>query len=96
MRSLAKARGLDLAIQATSDDQFAERLPTADVVFIGPHLADRFDALSSQVRDAGAAAPALLPANAFGPSGAEQALDAAITLLASRGTAAQTEGTPRG
>ena len=95
MRALAASRGLALAVKATSDDQLGELLPTADVVLVGPHLADRFESLRTSAEDTGALA-ALLPADAFAPSGAERALDAAINLLASRGTAPLTEGTPRG
>jgi len=80
MRSLARGRGLELSITAASDTELDDHLAFLDVLLVGPHLAPQYAALSTRATDAGAAA-FLLPSTAFGPGGAEAALESALELL---------------
>lgn len=82
MRTLAKQRGLDLVIAASSDTELRPRLHTTHVLLVGPHLEPSFAALRDEAAAFGIPA-ALLPQNAFGPGGAEHALDLVSTLVAS-------------
>lgn len=96
LRALTKTRGLDLSFEAASDSDVAARLLHTDLLLIGPHLAERFDSLRAAAAENGATA-VLLPENVFGPTGAELALDQALSALASRpGSPTPTEGVPRG
>ena len=92
MRALAKARGIELVVEAASDADVTARLTRADVLLVGPHLESTFEALRSDAADVGVPA-LLLPADSFGPTGAERALDSTLALLA---TDPLTEGTARG
>lgn len=76
MRTLATSRAIEVDIQAASDDDLDARLPFTDIVLIGAHLASSFDLLAARAAEHGVAA-ALLPANVFGPAGAELALELA-------------------
>ena len=80
LRSLAKSRGFELAAQAASTSDLRPYLHTSTVLLVGPHLADSFAALSAEAAEFGVPA-ALLPPTAFGPSGAEQALDLVESLV---------------
>jgi len=80
LRSLAKSRGFDLAVQAASSSDLRPYLHTSTVLLVGPHLADSFATLSAEAEVFGVPA-ALLPPTAFGPSGAERALDIVETLV---------------
>ena len=80
LRSLAKERGFELAVQAASTSDLRPYLHTSTVLLVGPHLADSFAALAAEAAEFGVPA-ALLPPTAFGPSGAEQALDLVETLV---------------
>jgi PTS system cellobiose-specific IIB component len=93
MRALAKARGLSLGIEAASDDDITDRLTRADVLLVGPHLEAAFDTLQRQSVELGVLA-VLLPADSFGPTGAERAHDSTLELLAE--LKPMTEGSPRG
>jgi cellobiose PTS system EIIB component len=80
LRSMAKARGLDLATQAASSSDLRPYLHTSTVLLVGPHLSDSFATLEAEAAAFGVPA-ALLPPTAFGPSGAEQALDLVESLV---------------
>ena len=80
LRSLAKSRGIELSTQAASSSDLRPYLHTSTVLLVGPHLADFFETLAAEASEFGVPA-ALLPASAFGPSGAEQALDIVASLV---------------
>ncbi len=87
LRSLATARGLEVAARAVSVADLPAQLHDATVLLVGPHLEAGFAALRDQAAEH--LVPAgLLPATAFGPSGASDALEQALRLLH-----ATTEGT---
>jgi len=79
MRTLATSRGLQITVDAASDDDLDARLPFSDVVLVGAHLESSFDVLRARAAQHDVAA-ALLPANLFGPAGAEAALELASGL----------------
>ncbi|MCU1470035.1 MAG: hypothetical protein JWQ39_1184 [Glaciihabitans sp.] len=80
MRSLLTERGLDFTARAASNLDLDSRLGDARVLLVGPHLASTFSEL--QAAAAVHAVPAaLLPSSAFGPTGALDALDLAMSLL---------------
>lgn len=80
MRSLAKQRGLDVRVTASSTEGLASLLPTADVLLVGPHLAAGYDDLAAAAAAHGVPV-ALLPETAFGADGAQQAVDIAASLV---------------
>jgi len=80
MRSLAKSRGLALTAQAAGTSDLRPFLHTSSVLLVGPHLADSFATLQAEAAVFGVPA-ALLPPTAFGPGGAEQALDIVDSLV---------------
>lgn len=82
LRTLASSRGVELTVEAASDADVAARLAGIDVLLVGPHLEASFDSLRSAAEEFGVVT-ALLPENAFGPTGAEAALDHSLSLLAS-------------
>ena len=80
IRKLASQRGLDLTAKAASTEDVAARLPEAGLLLVGPHLEASFADLERQASDHHVPA-SLLPSTAFGPTGAEDALARAISLL---------------
>jgi cellobiose PTS system EIIB component len=80
MRALAVERGLDVTARAASNLDLGSRLADARVLLVGPHLEATFDQLSAEAARYSVPA-ALLPATAFGPQGAADALDQAVALL---------------
>ncbi len=80
LRSLAANRGLDLDFVATSDSELRTRLHTASVVLVGPHLFGSFADIEAEAALFGVPT-ALLPSTAFGPGGAEQAIDIVHSLV---------------
>jgi len=91
LRMLATERGLDITARAASNLDLASHLPDARVLLVGPHLESSFTELAAEA--AGREVPAgLLPATAYGPQGASDALDQALALLATTSTPT-TEGT---
>jgi len=80
MRTLAAARSLPVTVEAISQQDVSRRLPSASVLLVGPHLEPSFDSLVYQATHAGISA-VLLPADIFGASGAETALNLASGLL---------------
>lgn len=80
LRSLAKSRGLELLATPASTSDLRAHLHTSTVLLVGPHLADSFATLSAEAAEFGVPV-ALLPPTAFGPGGAEQALDLIETLV---------------
>ena len=91
MRSIAKARGLDLSVSASSDSEVRPRLHTTTVLLVGPHLAPAFTALEAEAAVFGIPA-ALLPQTAFGPGGAEHALDIVGSLVSLGSTPTSSTG----
>ncbi|MGA1837578.1 PTS sugar transporter subunit IIB [Herbiconiux sp. 11R-BC] len=80
LRGVARARGLDLTIEAATRADLDERLAATDVLLVGPHLAEQFDDLLDLASAKGVQA-ALLPGTVFGPEGAEEAADLIEELL---------------
>ena len=92
MRRVAESRGLDLAVDAGSQDDLAGRLTGLDAVLVGAHLAEAFPQLHGAATAAGVPA-ALLPPLAFDAAGASTALDLLEGLLsASAGEGAAPRG----
>jgi PTS system cellobiose-specific IIB component len=87
IRALAAERGLELTARAASNLDLASHLADARVLLVGPHLESSFGELKAQAAENSVPA-ALLPATAFGPQGATDALDQALALMN-----ATTEGT---
>lgn len=88
MRVLASERGLNVTARAASNLDLAAHLPDARVLLVGPHLESGFAELAAEAAARNVPA-ALLPATAYGPQGASDALDQAVALLAPT-----TEGNP--
>jgi len=88
MRSIAAARGLDMVIAASSDTELRPRLHTTTVLLVGPHLEPAFPQLQAEAA-AFNIPSALLPQTAFGPGGAEHAIDL-VGRLVSLGSAPAT------
>jgi PTS system cellobiose-specific IIB component len=74
MRSIAKDRGESVTVVAASDVELDARLDSADVLLVGAHLSDGFDALSARAAASGVPAGLLAP-SAVTPAGAEAAYD---------------------
>jgi PTS system cellobiose-specific IIB component len=89
MRSIAKSRGLDLEVSAASDSDLRALLHTSSVLLVGPHLAATFAGIQAEAALFGIPA-ALLPSTAFGPSGAEEAIEL-VGRLVSLGPAPATQ-----
>ncbi|MCU1415244.1 MAG: hypothetical protein JWN80_2584 [Microbacteriaceae bacterium] len=81
IRKLASERGLDLTAKASSTEELAARLQGAGLLLVGPHLESSFSQLEAEAAELHIPA-SLLPSTAFGPTGAEDALARAISLLA--------------
>jgi len=94
MRMLATERGLDITARAASNLDLASHLPDARVLLVGPHLESSFAELSAEAA-ARHVPTGLLPATAYGPQGASDALDQALALLAPTSTPS-TEGSSHG
>jgi PTS system cellobiose-specific IIB component len=77
VRVTGTERGLDLTVVAGSEADLPGSLDTVDVVLIGPHLAPRFELISSQARSAGVGA-ALLPASVLAARDGDLALGLAV------------------
>lgn len=80
LRGVARARGLDLTVEAGTQTDLEERIAATDVLLVGPHLGSQFPELHDRAVEAGARA-ALLPDDVFGPEGAERAADLVAELL---------------
>jgi PTS system cellobiose-specific IIB component len=97
MRAIAATRGLPVRVEAISQYDLSSRLPGASALLVGPHLAPMFDSLvaSAAVNHVPAA---LLDPSAFGPSGAETAIDLASKLIQTGWVISQSqpEGHPHG
>jgi PTS system cellobiose-specific IIB component len=90
MRRVARARGLDLALQAGSRDDVSSRLGNTDVVLVGSHLADSFPDLLSVAEEANVHA-LLMPAVGFDEDGAGVVLDLVAELAAAPAVAPRPE-----
>jgi PTS system cellobiose-specific IIB component len=97
MRAIAASRSLPITVEAVSQYDLPSRLAGASALLVGPHLAPVFDSLVATAAVARVPA-ALLASNAFGPSGAETAIDLASGLIQSGlpTTQPQPEGHPHG
>jgi PTS system cellobiose-specific IIB component len=97
MRSIAKERGVDISARAASVADLESRLPTARVLLVGAHLETSFEELEATASLSNVPA-ALLPSTAFGPTGAAEALDLALSLLSgsSRTASNNNEGSSHG
>jgi PTS system cellobiose-specific IIB component len=83
MRALARTRGLAIEVTAASDSEVRTRLHGTTVLLVGPHLATSFAELESEAALFGVPA-VLLPATAFGPTGADDAMALLATLAPTR------------
>jgi cellobiose PTS system EIIB component len=85
MRSIARTSGLSYDVTVASVSDLSNRLAasTLDVVLVGPHLAGDFESITAESAVAGAAT-ALLPPDAFGPTGAASALDLVAGIISMR------------
>jgi cellobiose-specific phosphotransferase system component IIB len=81
MRRVAASRGLDIVIDAGSQDDIGRRLTGLDAILIGSHLGEAFPRLEADAAAAGVPA-LLLPAVSFDAAGASAALALLETLLA--------------
>jgi PTS system cellobiose-specific IIB component len=81
LRRAAKARDLDLVVDAGTVLDLEEQLAETHILLVGPHLRPRFDDVAERASQAGAVA-ALLPDSVFGAAGAEIAADIVTELLA--------------
>lgn len=77
IRKAADARALDATAEACPLESLAERLPTARVVLLGPHLGDRL-ADVRRLADAAGTAVAVLPPTVFSSPLGDEALDLAL------------------
>jgi PTS system cellobiose-specific IIB component len=80
MRGRAAERQLELRIEPVAESQLADRLPQADALLIGVHLAPRFSELQSAAAAVGVPA-VLLGDGDVGGAGADRAVAAALTAL---------------
>lgn len=80
IRKLAEQRGLDVTARAASTLDLDSRIADASVLLVGPHLEPTFPDLQLLASDHDVQA-ALLPSTAFGPDGADNALQTALALL---------------
>jgi PTS system cellobiose-specific IIB component len=83
MRAIASARGFPITVEAISQPDLSARLPGARALLVGPHLSSAFELIARSAGDHGVVA-ALLPATAFGPRGADDAIEMLAALLDSR------------
>jgi PTS system cellobiose-specific IIB component len=74
MRRAAAAQGLDLDIRAGALDDLPAELDTAEILLVGPHLADSFDDILATASARGHSA-ILLPVLTFDATGADIALE---------------------
>lgn len=81
MRKVAASRGLDIVIEAGSQDDIGRRLAELDAVLVGSHLGEAFPRVEAAAAAAGVRA-LLLPAVGFDAGGASAALTLLETLLA--------------
>ncbi|MDJ0347795.1 PTS sugar transporter [Cryobacterium sp. PH29-G1] len=77
VRRSAAGRGLDVRVTAGSEFDLVDTLSVTDVLLVGPHLAERFDAIQLQAGLVGVRAR-LLPASVFTARDGEAALDLAL------------------
>ncbi|ANP73873.1 MULTISPECIES: PTS sugar transporter subunit IIB [Cryobacterium] len=77
LRVTGKQRGLTLTVVAGSESDLPGSLDTVDVLLVGPHLAPRFDRLSTQAKKLGVGV-ALLPKAVFAARDGDLALDLAV------------------
>lgn len=77
MRQEARARDLDIDVQAGSVDNLPMRLVGIDTLLVGPHLRNMFDELRETATQAQVVAE-LLPPLTFDSAGASAALDIAV------------------
>ena len=96
IRKAAEARALDATAEACPLDSLADRLPTARVVLLGPHLGDRFADVRS-LADASGVAVAVLPPTVFSSPLGDEALDLALEAagaMSRRGEPQRSDGGP--
>lgn len=80
IRKLAEERALPVTARAASNLDIDGRIGDASVLLVGPHLEPSFAELQI-LADKHSVHAALLPSTAFGPDGAENALQTALALL---------------
>ncbi|MGV1034485.1 MAG: PTS sugar transporter subunit IIB [Microbacteriaceae bacterium] len=80
VRQSAANRGIDLEVRPASEALLDEHLVDTDVLLVGPHLADRFAAISDQAAAQAVAAVLMTEQMVTSPLG-DAALDAAIAAL---------------
>jgi PTS system cellobiose-specific IIB component len=90
LRHAAAERELAVTASASSEDELDAVTPGIDVVLVGPHLADRYDAIARRVRAAGAE-PVLLPDEVMSERSGDRALDLVLQASAERIASASAE-----
>lgn len=82
IRNAAADRGLTLDAQAASVSQIEQRLGEAEVLLVGPHLADRFAAIT-QLAEGHPVSPVLMTEEMLTDFDGTLALDAALAAQTS-------------
>lgn len=77
MRKAAKARGIDLQVDARSETELAEHAENTDVVLVGPHLEYMLGRLTTVTEPLGVPT-VLLPQRVYGTLDGDAALTLAI------------------
>jgi PTS system cellobiose-specific IIB component len=78
LRRSAAARGLDVSARAGSVELLASDIAGADLVLVGPHLADRLEDIREAARAAADVPVALLPESAVTSTNGDLALQTAL------------------
>ena len=96
IRKAADARALAATAEACPLDSLTDRLPTAQVVLLGPHLGDRLADVRRLSASAGVAV-AVMPATVFSSPLGDEALDLALEAagaMSRRGEPQRSDGGP--
>ena len=80
MRALLRSASIDASVEPITELELGARLTGADLVLLGPHLSPRRDELFA-IADAGGVPIAVLPANAYGPTGAADAIELSRSFI---------------
>jgi PTS system cellobiose-specific IIB component len=83
MRAAAAARGHRVIVTASSTSALADDAVGADVVLVGPHLADQYDAIATDLARSRVVA-ALLPESVIRGRSGDEALDIALAAAPER------------
>jgi PTS system cellobiose-specific IIB component len=96
VRKSAEARSLPVTAEACPLDSLPERLPSAGVILLGPHLGDRLADVRNTAARAGVAV-VVLPDTIFSSPSGDEALDLALDAagaMSSQGKPPRSDGGP--